>query len=516
MIKPGFRKNIMKKFDFSFRKKVIFRFLWIIVLMSGVSIFSYITLKGFINDLDQMIESVIVANRISNSVTEISQNLEKYIFNNIDTEQRCIKLLNQGEADILFLKRYIQDPTGMNDLDSVERLFSAFKENFNTTMNAVHDKDLTATVGSLDETKKVGQFIGQHVQALILAELNYNTAVKAGLNREVAIIGWVLLFILMIISILCIFFALKFANRIIGLIDDIVRQLSNSTHEVTAASKQLAASNQQLSQTSAEQASSIEETSSILQESTSMFSQNVTHTKQTVQLTEMTKNSADKGNDEMKEMMGSIQEMKNSSTQIAKIIKIIDDIAFQTNILALNAAIEAARAGEAGSGFAVVAEEVRNLAGRSTQAAKDTAGIIQMNIELSSKGVSAAERVRMALTEITANAEKVNKIINEISAASQEQLQGIEQITKTMGQMEINTQQTAQNAEESASIAEELSSQAESIKLIVQKLSEIISGQKGKGEGKIYHPKESQYRKDDLDPSLPSLNTGFLPDKSGK
>lgn len=516
MIQPTFRKNIMKRFEFSFRKKVIFRFLWIIVLMSGVSIFSYITLKGFISDLDHMIESVIVANRISNSVTEISQNLEKYIFNNIDTEQQCLKLLNQGEADILFLKKYIQDPTGMNDLDSIERLFSAFKENFHATMNAVHDKNLTATVDSLDETKKVGQFVSQHVQALIMAELDYNTAVKAGLNREVATIGWVLLFILMIISILCILFALKFANRIIGLIDGIVRQLSNSTHEVTAASKQLAASNQQLSQTSAEQASSIEETSSILQESTSMFSQNVTHTKQTVQLTEMTKKSADKGNDEMKEMMDSIQAVKDSSAQIAKIIKIIDDIAFQTNILALNAAIEAARAGEAGSGFAVVAEEVRNLAGRSTQAAKDTAGIIQMNIELSSKSVSAAERVRMALTEITANAEKVNKIIAEISAASQEQLQGIDQITKTMSQMEVNTQQTAQNAEESASIAEELSSQAESIKLIVQKLSEIISGVKGKAEEKIDYQKESQYRKDDSDSSLPSLNAGFLPDKRSK
>ncbi len=515
MINLKLREMLIRKFSLSFRKKVIFRFLFIVVFMSGVSIFSYITLKGFIRDLDQMVETVIVTNRISNSVSEISNELEKYIFSNTDTEQRCLKLLNQAEADILFLKKHIQDQAGIDDLDSIERLFSTFNEEFNTTVRAIHNKDLSSSIHSLDETKKVGQFISSHIQTLILAELNYNTAVKARLNREVTHIGWVVLFLLITISILCIFLALKFANRIVSMIGNIVRQLSESAWEVSAASKQLAASNQQLSQAGAEQACSIEETSSILQESTSILSQNVSNTKQTVQLTEMTKKSADKGNDEMKKMMDSIQEIKNSSAQIAKIIKIIDDIAFQTNILALNAAIEAARAGEAGSGFAVVAEEVRNLAGRSAQAAKDTALIIELNIELSSKGVSAAERVGMTLTEITANAEKVNKIIGEISAASQEQLQGVDQVTKTMGQMEFITQQTATNAEESASISEELSSQAESMKSIVQKLSEIINSEKVKAENKVQYKNEDKYFKRDAIHSIQSDNR-LLTDKKRK
>jgi methyl-accepting chemotaxis protein len=207
-----------------------------------------------------------------------------------------------------------------------------------------------------------------------------------------------------------------------------------------------------------------------------MLQQNTVNTNQAARLSEQAKESANKGNAEMQEMMNSIQEIKKSSDQIAKIIKVIDDIAFQTNILALNAAIEAARAGEAGMGFAVVAEEVRNLAQRSATAAKDTTAIIESNIELSTKGVCVAERVREALTDITTQAKKVNELMNEISAASQEQTQGIDQVNKAMIQVETVTQQNAANAEESASASEELNAQADSMRIIVRELSEIVNG----------------------------------------
>ena len=273
-----------------------------------------------------------------------------------------------------------------------------------------------------------------------------------------------------------IFLAYYITRSITKSMNSITSRIRVGAQQVAAASGQLSASAGQLSQGSTEQAAAIEETSSTLEESASMMEQNLTNTKQVAQLSEHAKVAADKGNHEMQEMMNSIQEIKKSSDQIAKIIKVIDDIAFQTNILALNAAIEAARAGEAGMGFAVVAEEVRNLAGRSAQAAKDTTAIIESNIELSTKGVSIAEKVREALNEITIQSKKVNELMDEIAAASQEQSLGIEQVNKSIAQVTVVTQQNAANAEESASAAEELNAQSENMKQIVQELSMLVYG----------------------------------------
>ncbi len=285
-------------------------------------------------------------------------------------------------------------------------------------------------------------------------------------------IGIYMLTFMMIGVVVLIYFSANITNPIIRS----TNHLAQVTQNVALSSNQLLMSAQQLSQASSEQASAIEETSSTLQESASMLQQNNVNTKQAAQLSEKAKESANKGSNEMQEMMIAMQEIKKSSDQIARIIKVIDDIAFQTNILALNAAIEAARAGEAGMGFAVVAEEVRNLAGRSAQAAKDTTVIIESNIELSSQGVSVAERVCEALTEITAQAKKVNELMNEISNASQEQAQGVEQVNKAIAQMESVTQQNAASAEESASASEELNSQAESMRKIVRELSKLVNG----------------------------------------
>jgi methyl-accepting chemotaxis protein len=300
-------------------------------------------------------------------------------------------------------------------------------------------------------------------------------------------------------------------------VNKIATALNEGAQQVAAASNQLSSSAGQLSQSSAEQASSIEETSSTLQESSSMLQQNTANTKQAAQLSELTKASADKGSNEMQEMMNSMLEIKKSSDQISKIIKVIDDIAFQTNILALNAAIEAARAGEAGMGFAVVAEEVRNLAGRSAQAAKDTTAIIEANIELSGKGVSVAEKVREALSEITTHAKKVNELMDEIAAASQEQAQGVEQVNKAMSQMETITQQNAANAEESASAAAELNTQADSMRKIVRELSELVNGRTAllkieMNSAGLVNPQLGEEKAIDTSGSEPARLNSFHPD----
>ena len=257
-----------------------------------------------------------------------------------------------------------------------------------------------------------------------------------------------------------------------------VGMLSESGEQVSSASIQLASASQQLAAGNAQQASAVQETSATLEETSSMVLQNSENTRQAAALSGQARLAAEKGNEEMSRMMGSMTELKKSSDQIGKIIKVIDNIAFQTNILALNAAVEAARAGDAGMGFAVVAEEVRNLAQRSAQAASDTAAIIETNIELSQHGVEGTKRVGEALGEIALLAKKVNELVDEVAAATQEQSQGISQINKAISQIEQSTQENAASSQESASASEQLNAQAAAMKEIVADLKMVVNGTK--------------------------------------
>jgi hypothetical protein len=298
------------------------------------------------------------------------------------------------------------------------------------------------------------------------------------LYAESAAVGWWVLLLGLFISIMAVIISFIVALSITNPLNKIASQLGEGSNQVAAASNQLSSTAQQLSEGSSKQAAAIEETSSTFQETTTMLQQNAFNTKQVAELSRHANESANKGSNEMQEMMNSILETKKASEQIAKIIKIIDNIAFQTNILALNAAIEAARAGEAGAGFAVVAEEVRSLAGRSAQAAKDTTTIIEANLEFFNKGVVVSEKVQEALTEITTQSKKVMQLIAEISEASQEQAGGAAQVNKAITEIEIVTQQNAASAEESASAADNLSSQAYNMRHSVNELSQMINGNK--------------------------------------
>jgi methyl-accepting chemotaxis protein len=208
----------------------------------------------------------------------------------------------------------------------------------------------------------------------------------------------------------------------------------------------------------------------------SMTRKNADTAAQANALASQAKAAADKGNQAMHKMGSAIQQIHKSAGETAKIIKVIDEIAFQTNLLALNAAVEAARAGEAGKGFAVVAEEVRNLAMRSAEAAKNTAAMIEESVNNAKNGVAISDDVARTLEEITGAAAKVNDLIAEIATASQEQSQGIGQVNTAMAQMDKVTQASAANAEESAAASEELSSQAEQLRGVVGDLISLVGG----------------------------------------
>ena len=300
---------------------------------------------------------------------------------------------------------------------------------------------------------------------------------RAALFWRGGIVGGVLLVMIL--------FAWRMKSGITRRLQALATHLAVASDVLTDSANQVSTASQSLAEGAGEQAASLEETGASLEQMSSMTKRNTQSAQKVKELGSQARGAGDMAMGDMQAMGAAMVAIKKSSDDVAKIIKTIDEISFQTNILALNAAVEAARAGQAGAGFAVVADEVRSLAQRCAQAAKETAAKIEDAVQKSTRGAEISAKVAKSLEEIVGKARQVDELAGGVAAASQEQSQGIEQVNTAVAQMDKVTQSNAANAEESASAAEELNAQANALRETVSELLQLVDGHRANQAGLV-------------------------------
>lgn len=398
-------------------------------------------------------------------------NLKSQSLRDPEIVKKALADLDEVGKDIAAMRTTTRLEVNIKHLDSIQAAAEGYKKGIeellavSSEMAALTEKRTSigisaielanqASTAALDETKK----------------LSGSSVTKLKAASYVLVIG--------LISVLGIgiVFAFFIITSITRPISRVIEGLGEGANQVAAAAGQVASGSQSLAEGASEQAASLEETSSALEEMSSMTKCNADNASQADGLMKESENLVRKASSSMTELTKSIGEVADASQQTQKIIKTIDEIAFQTNLLALNAAVEAARAGEAGAGFAVVAEEVRNLALRSADAAKNTAALIEDTVKKVNDGSRLLEQTNQAFDEVRSSASKVASLVSEIAGASDEQAKGIDMVNRAVSEMDKVTQQNAANAEESASASEELSAQAEHMMDYVNQLVRMVKG----------------------------------------
>ena len=383
------------------------------------------------------------------------QEHEKYFLENI-------KMLSQSKVITIDFKKIIK----LVCVDLVEFIHTKHKlaesdKEFNMLRLQIHTLDLKIRSDLKKMTAKLHQ---EHQKTIEMVKKVLHN------STSMTIAGFCLSLLVIITALILI------SRTITGPLHYAIEMLGHSADRITYASDHITDSSQYLAEGSSKQAASIEETASTLIQIASMTSQNAGHAGKVDDLMQEVKTVIAKVNQSMLEITQSMEEIFTSSKDSSKIIKTIDEIAFQTNLLALNAAVEAARAGEAGAGFAVVAEEVRNLAVRVASAAKNTAVLIEGIVKKIEAGSELLVHTDASFREMVSKSSLAADLVGEIVTASEEQSKGLEQVNKTMKNMEEVIQQNSSNAGESAASSEEMFAQAEDLKSMVNTLTKMVDG----------------------------------------
>ena len=377
------------------------------------------------------------------------------------------------------LKAQTTDTTALGYLGSVESAAKTYEESL---------KGFIAVMQETAENQKKRLAIVNELSLAIdaITEEGFTAIVTTAeeTSSSLSNASWMMIVGVVVGLILSIILAFFLIRSIVKVVVDSVKSLSEGTAQVVSASEQISSASVSLAEGASSQASSVEEVSATIEEATASNNQNADNSREANLLAQHSNDAARIGNQQVGDLMVAMEKITDSSQKIAKIIKTIDEIAFQTNLLALNAAVEAARAGEHGLGFAVVAEEVKNLAERSAGAAKEITGIIEASIDQVKMGTEVANRTKESFTEILTSIKKTSDLIGEIAISAKEQAEGMNQIATAMGSVDQITQQNASASEETAAAAEELNAQALSMLESVAEIAALAGYDMGKEASK--------------------------------
>ncbi len=471
--------------DWTISRRISLGFTILSAITLAVSTTGFISLRLASANASRLIEddmpATLMLGQVKDNLSRGYANIERFIRSEGGSKDEALLIYNGlSEAntnlytDISELMTTEEERAVFEKLNEVRKAYAGMLD---TLFKIELGGDDTATYKYMDETF-VPAYRAYRDQIDTLLSLERNASLQLGTNMREDIV--VSLSIILVSSIagfvIAICTALIISRGTNSVLRTAIASIDDGSGQVASAAAQVAAASNMLAEGASEQAASLEETSASIEEMASMTAHNAQAAQDAKKLADAMRNAADASADQVRQMQEAMDAIKESSAGISQIIKTIDEIAFQTNILALNAAVEAARAGEAGAGFAVVAEEVRSLAQRSANSARETSTKIEGAIRNSERGVSIAARVSDSLGEIVQKAHDVNVLVAEIANASGEQDRGTGQLTVAVSEMDKVTQSNASNAEETASASEELNAYADTLKETVQQLAGLVGG----------------------------------------
>lgn len=454
----------------SLRTKLGGSFLLLLTLTGIIAFIGWNGMRNMVSriekadDTTRMIENLLQARRHEKNY--ILRGEKKYI-DEVNKEISQLKKQAQETRD------KFKDPFDIQQMDLVLETTGQYEKAIAQLIALKTNPNQEESTKGLQEIDKVLIQTGRAIEKeCVLVRQNQKKKMGAQMDKaQTGLIGGALVAIVIGLGM-----AFLLARAVTKPIHRVAEGLIDGSHQVAAAAEQVAGASESLAEGASQQAAGLEETAASMEEIASMTEENALHANQANHIMNESSKVVQKAHQAMKELNLSFIAISSASEETAKIIKTIDEIAFQTNLLALNAAVEAARAGEAGAGFAVVADQVRNLALRAAGAAKNTAHLIEDTVNKVKKGSEIVTKANEAFEKVAVTSMKAGQLVEGIATASSQQSQGIDQVNKALNEMDRVVQQNAANAEESAASSEELNGQARELIQYVDDLMVLISG----------------------------------------